>query len=273
MVRRLPYGSLPGKVIKKQKYEEFVLTEIKFSPFARLPDHVHEYPYFSLVLDGSYTEFSSDFSRTYKTPWLVFHPDRDVHSDSFHSAGARQLVIAMSPQWSQRVGAGLQIREGPHTYRGGTPVWIATRLYREFQRNDPFSCLSIEGLILELLAESCRQTPSTRGQSPPPWLEEVRERLLANFRKPVSATEIAASVGVHPVHLCRIFRKYYTSSLGECVRNARVEFASRKIAGGRTRLADIALEAGFYDQSHFTKIFKRSTGMTPAEFRAVSHRR
>lgn len=269
MVRRIPYGSVAGKAIKIQKYDEFVLTEFKYAPFVRLPDHVHEYPFFSLVLDGSYTEFSSDFSRTYKPPWLVFHPGGDVHSDSFHSAGARLLSIAMRPRWLQRVSAGLLIPEGVHSNGGGTLVWIATRLYREFQSNDPFSRLSIEGLILELLAESSRQTLPTRGQSPPHWLEKVRERLHDNLHESVSPTQIAASVGVHPVHLCRIFRKYYTSSIGEYVRNARVEFASREIAAGKTTLADIALEAGFCDQSHFTKIYKRSTGMTPTEFRAT----
>jgi AraC family transcriptional regulator len=47
----------------------------------------------------------------------------------------------------------------------------------------------------------------------------------------------------------------------------RVDYARRKIANSREPLVEIALSAGFADQTHFTRTFKRVTGMTPMEFR------
>jgi AraC family transcriptional regulator len=55
--------------------------------------------------------------------------------------------------------------------------------------------------------------------------------------------------------------------LGDHVRKLRIEFACHRLATSDTPLADIALTAGFSDQSHFSNTFKRYTGMTPAAFR------
>jgi AraC family transcriptional regulator len=80
---------------------------------------------------------------------------------------------------------------------------------------------------------------------------------------------IADSVAVHPVHLVRTFRRFYRSTVGEYLRRLRIEFASQQLAGTDTPLADIALASGFADQCHFTRTFKRLTGLTPARYRAL----
>jgi AraC family transcriptional regulator len=49
----------------------------------------------------------------------------------------------------------------------------------------------------------------------------------------------------------------------------RVQFACRQLARKGTNLAAVAAAAGFADQSHFTRVFKQFTGMTPGAFRAV----
>jgi len=47
----------------------------------------------------------------------------------------------------------------------------------------------------------------------------------------------------------------------------RIEFARRELAGSSASLSAIAAEAGFCDQSHFSRLFKQYTGVTPAEYR------
>jgi AraC family transcriptional regulator len=51
------------------------------------------------------------------------------------------------------------------------------------------------------------------------------------------------------------------------VRHVRIEFARRELAASGAPLGDIAAAAGFCDQSHFSRLFKRYTGQTPAEYR------
>jgi AraC family transcriptional regulator len=80
---------------------------------------------------------------------------------------------------------------------------------------------------------------------------------------------LAQTVGIHPVHLAREFRRFFQCTMGEYVRRLRVESACQEIIKAELPLSEIALKYGFYDQSHFTNIFKQLTGMTPAHYKSV----
>ena len=91
--------------------------------------------------------------------------------------------------------------------------------------------------------------------------------------EPLSLTGLARTVGVHPVHLARSFRHVHACSVGEYLRRMRVGFAERELASSDAPLSDVALRAGFCDQSHFSRTFKRLTGSTPAVWRSAVRRR
>jgi AraC family transcriptional regulator len=55
--------------------------------------------------------------------------------------------------------------------------------------------------------------------------------------------------------------------MGEYLRRFRVREACKRLGGRELTLAEIALQVGFADQSHFTRVFKRLTGLTPGEYR------
>jgi AraC family transcriptional regulator len=78
---------------------------------------------------------------------------------------------------------------------------------------------------------------------------------------------IAGSVGIHPAHLARVFRQRHGCTVSDYVRGLRIEYARHCLRTSDTALARIALAAGFSDQSHFSKVFKRQTGMSPAVYR------
>jgi AraC family transcriptional regulator len=129
------------------------------------------------------------------------------------------------------------------------------------------SPLAMEGLILELLAETARSKDGVKKGRSPSWLAQVRELLHDRFAERLVLDEIAGAVGVHPVYLCRVFRQQYGCTVGDYVRKLRLDFASRQLATSSASLGEIAFAAGFADQSHFTKAFRRASSMTPAEWR------
>ena len=57
--------------------------------------------------------------------------------------------------------------------------------------------------------------------------------------------------------------------LGECARRLRLQWAAQELAVDDRPLVEVAVEAGFCDQSHFTRAFGRQYGVTPARFRAM----
>ena len=79
--------------------------------------------------------------------------------------------------------------------------------------------------------------------------------------------EIAATAGIHPVYLCRVFKKRQRVTVGAFVRHLRIQRACDLLRNSQMPLAEIALQCGFADQSHFSVVFKRNTGVTPSAFR------
>lgn len=263
----------PGQFYGKTDTLRFVaglkLREATYPSGLRLPKHRHESACFSLMLQGALTEHYA--TRVLESePWTVcFNAADEEHSNFIHNKGARVFIVEMSEDWMRRR------FEHPHTFRkstvfeGGDLNWLSLRLYREFRRPDESSSIAIEGLALEMIAALARRN-STREKKVPPWLTEARDLVHAQFLESLTVSAIAKTVGVHPVHLARSFRANFDSSIGDYIRKLRIQFACEQISSTDLPLAQIAVKAGFYDQGHLSRLFKRSTGMTPAQYRSIA---
>ena len=133
-------------------------------------------------------------------------------------------------------------------------IALGLRLKRELAIADEASLLSIPGLVLELLAEAMRHSYFPSTTRPPNWLGEVTEYIRANFAEHLTLGGIAHQVGVHPVYLARILRKHQQCTIGEYVRQLRIEFAQKRLANDEASLVEIALAAGFCAQSLFARL-------------------
>ncbi len=149
---------------------------------------------------------------------------------------------------------------------------LAWRLAAELRATDAAAPLAAEGLALELLAAASREEASRRIDRAPSWLSSAEDLLRARVGDCVRLSELANEIGVPPVQVARAFRARYGVSVGEYGRRTRVEWAAAEIARGDRSLAEIATEAGFADQSHFTRLFKRYLGTTPGQYRAFQSR-
>jgi AraC family transcriptional regulator len=118
--------------------------------------------------------------------------------------------------------------------------------------------------MLELFAETGRH----REEAPrlPAWLRGVRETIASRFTERLTIAALAMEAGVHPTHMARAFRQHYGCTVGELQRELRVAYARERITAGDA-LSAVAADAGFADQSHFTRTFRAVTGVTPAAFR------
>jgi AraC family transcriptional regulator len=149
---------------------------------------------------------------------------------------------------------------------GGGLSWLARRLAAELRASDPAAPLAAEGIALELYAAATRET-ATPPRRPPRWLQAAEEILRARSGECVGLSELAVELDVPSVQVARAFRDCHGISVGEYGRRLRIEWAAAELARGHRSLAEIAAEAGFADQSHFTRLFKRYLGTTPARYR------
>ena len=257
-----------GKVTSRE-LADFSLVESVYPASSVMARHTHELAHISIVLRGAYAERYGRRERLAEPSLLVIHPPDEDHSVVFENAGARVFSIHLKPLWLERVRDYSKVLDSPADFCGGQPASLALRLHQEFRAMDGVAPLMIESLALEIIsAATRRQTPA--GQTPPPrWLEQARELLHATFAGHVTLGAVAEAVGVHPVYLASSFRKHFHCTVGEYVRRLRIEAACREASGTDAPLCEIAAANGFYDQSHFTNVFRRHTGMTPAQYRAA----
>jgi AraC family transcriptional regulator len=265
MRQKLECGQYFGKVVRRLDLGPILLAETRHPAGARIPPHAHRNAYFCFVRRGSYAETFGQRSRDCGPLTVAFHPPDETHSEHIAGSESGSLNVEVSAAWLGRVQEMAPALREPTDCRGGPAAWLAARLYQEFRWGDAASRLMVEGLLLEIAAELSRS--AAPHAAAPCWLRRVRDLLRARFRENLSPADVAAEVGTHPVHLASVFRKHLGCSVGDFVRNCRVEFAASELARPGAPLADIAAEAGFADQSHFTRVFKQATGLTPAAFR------
>jgi AraC family transcriptional regulator len=266
MIERLPPGRLHGRTIKSLKVADFILTQNAYDARSKLPFHAHENSYFCFVLQGIYTEQYGNQEVVCRSSALTFRATGQTHKALIHGLDTQVFVLEISPQWIERLRADSLILGSASEFCGGASSRLCARLYREFHKTDSAAKLAIEGLALELLAEAARQ-PSTGLRTTPPWLRRAREMIVEHFPETLTLTQIATEVGVHPVYLATAFRQKFGVTVGEFVRRLRIEHACAELVKGDLPLVSIAMQAGFVDQSHFSKAFKLYMGTTPSNYR------
>jgi AraC-like DNA-binding protein len=273
MLKKLEPGSYYGATERCYDHEGLTVAESVFPSGLVIPPHEHTNPFFCLLLEGCCTTSWGRQTWTGGPLSLTLYPAGLAHANRWHDSEGRTLSVEFAHPWLERIQERTTVLDRPADYEGGPQVWLARRLFEECRRQDDVSPLAVEGLVLELIVECSRSRVELPHPHPPHWLDRVRELLHDRFSENLSLGEVAAAAGISADHLARSFRRHNGCTVGEYVRRLRVEFACRRLTASELPLVEVALDAGFTDQSHFTKTFKRLMGVTPAAFRDLHCRR
>lgn len=135
------------------------------------------------------------------------------------------------------------------------------------------SLLEKETRLLWLLAEWISRHADQRR----PWPEVRSERgaarlardyIMAHMDRDIPLTELSGAANLSPFHLVRLFTREYGLPPHAFLTQVRLDRA-KELLSGKARLADVACDTGFADQSHLTRLFKRRFGLTPGRFRKI----
>jgi len=253
---------LQGIIVNRRAVPGFRLTESLYGKGFRTRSHFHSRALLGCVIDGSFTNAYRHTIQYCPSSSVMFCPPGEAHT-TCSGRGARCLNVELEPVWMHGIGVSLAPAMFREDFMGG----LAVNLYKEFKTADEASPLAIEGLALEMTAWAIRhRMPSNR--EAPRWMGRVSEILHERFRDSLTISWIAGEVDIHPVYLGSAFRRYCGRGIGDYIRQLRVNHAARELAGSESSLVDIGQASGFADQSHFSRIFKRFTGMTPAKYRS-----
>jgi AraC family transcriptional regulator len=255
--------------VKRQWTSALVtLSLVSHAEGRAVPEHAHARAFGTLLLRGGYQESVAQVRIEYAPLGFVYHPPGLVHRDAIASGGADFFTIEFVPSFLE----GLGPAAGLHAVRdltGGPAAWAMLRLLRDLECSDatPFD---YEESAAQLIAELAGDPHADRSASEPAWLRLVDDILERSYAEISSLASLAGQAGVHPVHLSRVYRTRRGRGLRETLHRIRVRESCRLMALGRP-LAEVALATGFADQSHFSNVFRRLTGTTPAVARRLLH--
>ncbi|MDA8017924.1 MAG: AraC family transcriptional regulator [Thermoanaerobaculia bacterium] len=225
-------------------------------------EHAHDLVSICAVLGGSYE--TSDGGR-FVAGDLVIAPAGEAVALRFGEAGARCLLLETSQDLWQR-GANAIESEILELHREKALFGAVVRLSAELASGTESPCPVTESGCFDVLFElsnRCIRPQACTGRGA---TAQALEAIHDGFSQPLSLSAVADHVGVHRMTLARSFRTVYGLSVGQYIQRLRVFEACRLIQRG-SPLADAALEAGFSDQSHMTRVFGRALGRTPAALR------
>ncbi|MGA2413877.1 MAG: AraC family transcriptional regulator [Candidatus Sulfotelmatobacter sp.] len=258
-------GEFYSPVEARLRTADVLLSELRQPRSRAVPRHQHELAYVTVMLRGDYLE--GDRGKLEELPPFnaVFNPSGVEHATVIGPAGASFFTIELRHeplgQWGVRLPQRTLLDRG-----AGSLLWPGLRLYSDFKRQTA-DALALESHVLELLGAIAGF--SSLEKSVPRWFRRVKERLHEEFRDHLAMRDLAEEAGVHPVHLARVFRRIERSTPGDYLQRLRVRAACPLLRQRDHPLAAIAVECGFADQSHFTRVFGKFTATTPAKFRRM----
>jgi AraC-like DNA-binding protein len=252
----------------RQELDGLVLGETHYSVASVA---VPPAPSITLVLEGLLVEAADPDVRAIPPLSVAIHiTNSGMLRRSGVAGGTRCFEILLGGVWTNRVReCGLGVGPRAVYLNAGRVNSLVAQIHVETVRPGVASAMAIGGLTLTLLAELRRTLMAEAApRTMPGWLRQAVTLVHERYRHALRMGELAREVGVHPVHLSRAFRRAFGVTMTEYVRDLRIHVAAEALVGSPDPLPRIARSVGYHNLGHFTRSFKRATGMTPGAYRS-----
>lgn len=249
--------------MKRTLFEDAGLAVVVagFAPGEVQPAHRDQHSRVTFLLRGRLAEAAGDRQTVLGAGALLFKSNEVLHEDRIAEEGAAALsLVFQDPAEFDAAGP-------PGLWR---PLHSAQGLRAAIALTEAALARDAAGLQLaaaELLAAAGEDEAGRR--TAPPWLARLKSDLEEAGLAEIDVADRAREAGCHPVHASRLFRRAYGASITDHAQVHAVRRAQGRLAQGGA-LSDAALAAGFYDQSHMNRVFRRVAGVTPGDWRRLS---
>lgn len=260
---KLPSGIFFGVARSSASRQGLTMIFSSYSKPGRQPWHSHEDASLFLALSGEKRDQGPVWGKPMGPMDLVYHAPDEPHFSEVGPGGLRGLNVDITSDWL----AAHQIdRRDLATYRHGCDPGLTVSLMRlglrvHYGVDSNMDWNAAEEHLVNFISPAM----NTRDGGKPVWLA----RLLRHIREcPLESLQLrllAADLKLHPVYLARAFRAQFGCSISDYVRRARVLDACRRCLDASIATGEAAHAAGFSDQSHFCRHFRREFGLRPGD--------
>ena len=244
------------------------LTEVLHASFTdhAYPSHTHD-AWTLLIVDAGAIRYDLDrHAHGAQRSGVTLLPPGVPHDGRSHTAeGFRKRVLYLAPDTlgEDRVGAAVDHPAFTDSALRHRLSQLHTALAQPAEQLEAHSRFTF---VLERLRQhltgSITPTPQVRDDA---LADRLRELLDARTGEGLSLTEAGHLLGAHPTHLVRSFTRRHGLPPHRYLTGRRIDLARRLLLDGMPA-AQVATAAGFHDQAHLTRHFRRMLATTPAAY-------
>ena len=262
--------SAPGTFGTSQvvlRSDGLTVSTVTLNARRKLRWHAHDHDQLCAVLEGQYEESCDARAVALRAGNVLWRRAGKIHANVIGDDDVEVILVDIEPDRSRRLGL-YSVGRVAYFVRG-----IFDEIYRELagevHRSDQASRIAIEGLVCLLAARMGRLCTLPKSAMPE-WLSKAVELIRCEYSRKIGLSQVAAASGVHPVTVAVAFRRHFGKSVGDYVMDLRVAHARQELANTQRPIAEIAQEAGFYDESHMGRVFRRRFRVSPGAIRRRS---
>jgi len=248
----------------QENLDGLIVTRSSYHPGYNLNWHYHDNPSLTLNLKGGTIDQRKNEVRTIVAGDLVLHRPEEWHKNSFFAKDSRHFCIEFEPKWFKRFGIPYSFDSRSFCITDPNLKVKMVAILSEFVNSYETKQLNTEILLLDCIANLNGQKISNHA---PDWIGSLRELLHDEYNSDLSLTYLSKRINVHPVTISKYFTRYFKTTLGDYIRRIRISKSLSYLSNRSIAINTIAIDTGFVDNAHYTRTFKRYTGLTPSAYR------
>jgi len=241
-----------------------IITKSSYHPRYNLNWHYHDNPSLTLNLRGGTIDQRKTEVNTIKAGDLVLHRPEEWHKNSFFSKDSRHFCIEFEPHWFKKFDIPNRFDSKSFCITDPNARVKMVAIINEFVNYYQTKQLTTESLLLYCIANLNGQKIS---KHLPDWIGHLKDLLHDEYDKDLSLTYLSKRINVHPVTISKYFTRHFKTTLGDYVRKIRIGKSLAYLSNKSIAINTIGIQSGFVDNAHYTRNFKKYTGLTPSAYR------
>jgi AraC-like DNA-binding protein len=165
-----------------------------------------------------------------------------------------EKVAQLSKEWGVQVPE-QQLRD----------AWFKTRVVNQKEHDAVVRLLEI---FADHLSDLSNQIIVQQENAEPPMITRAKQYIRENQAEELSLGQVAKAVNASSFYFCKMFKKGTGLNFTEYVCRVRIESAKNLLLNPNLRISEIAYQVGFQSLTHFNRVFKKTVGEAPTEYRA-----
>lgn len=262
---QLKSGEYLGQINKHWNTNGVLISETAYPTRVFEGWHCHENHHISFIIRGGNKEQRKGRETEILPGTIVSYQSGELHRNFNTDTSSWNINLEIETSFFNRYDLSANALNNIAGLACADAKFASLKIYRECLANTGHSSVSIHSLLLGLL--DYRDASSS---AVPLWVSSLRDILHDRWNDNIRLEELAHLVKVHPITISKSFSRYFRCTLGEYIRKLRIEKATQLVQTTDWSLTAIAHHCGFFDQSHFIRVFKNMTGFLPGRYKRLA---